>query len=305
MIIRATLIAVRLAARINGRGVRLLAAACAAVMLAGSMAAHADAPPRRVVSMNLCTDQLAMLMADEGQLRSVSHLAIDPESSVLAEQARRFPINHGLAEEIFMMKPDLILSGTFTNRASIAMLKRLGFRLEEFPPSYSFPEIREQMLRMGRLLHREARAQELIGELDRQLAAIPEWVHEGRRPLAALHYANSYTSGSGTLASAIVERSGFENLGSRLGLTGMVRLPLEVLVNSAPDLIIGGLRPGTAPALAYQTFEHPALRAVLNGGELTSIPDRYWICGAPFTAQAVRLLSAHAPVLKAERGAAK
>lgn len=179
MIIRATLIAVRLAARINGRGVRLLAAACAAVMLAGSMAAHADAPPRRVVSMNLCTDQLAMLMADEDQLRSVSHLAIDPESSVLAEQARRFPINHGLAEEIFMMKPDLILSGTFTNRASIAMLKRLGFRLEEFPPSYSFPEIREQMLRMGRLLHREARAQELIGELDRQLAAIPEWIHGG------------------------------------------------------------------------------------------------------------------------------
>lgn len=246
-----------------------------------------------------------MLMADAGQLHSVSYLATDPESSVLTEQARRFSINHGLAEEIFMMQPDLVLSGTFTHRASIAMLKRLGFRVEEFPPSYSFQEIRDQILRMGRLLHREARAQELIDELDRHLAEIPEWRHAGRRPLAALHYANSYTSGSRTLASEVVERSGFENLGARLGLVGMVRLPLEVLVNSAPDLIIGGIRPGKAPAIAYQTFEHPALRAVLKGGDLTSIPDKYWICGAPFTAQAVRLLSEHAPMLKAERGAAK
>lgn len=248
------------------------------------------AAPQRVVSMNLCTDQLAMLMASEGQLLSVSHLARDPGGSVLFEEAKRYAVNHGLAEEIFMMRPDLVVAGTFTNRASVAMLRRLGFRVEEFPPSYSFAEIRDQIRRMGKLLEREARAEELVQELNRRLTETT-LRDPTRRPLAALQYANNYTSGTNTLASEGVERAGLENLGARLGLQGTVRLPLEVLVMSAPNLIVGSVRQWARPALAYQTFEHPALRAVVHGRELAFIPDKYWICGAPFTAEAVKILT--------------
>ena len=45
----------------------------------------ADPAPRRVVSINLCTDQLAMMLAAPGQLVSVSQLAGDPHSSAMAE----------------------------------------------------------------------------------------------------------------------------------------------------------------------------------------------------------------------------
>ncbi|HRN86962.1 ABC transporter substrate-binding protein [Hyphomicrobium sp.] len=261
-------------------------------LLLASFPLRADAPPRRIVSMNLCTDQMAMLMAAPGQLHSVSHLARDPKSSVLPDEARRFAVNHGLAEEIFMMQPDLVLAGTFTSRASVAMLKRLGFRVEQFPPAYSFDEIREQIRRMGDLLGRTERAEELVAELDRRIAATPEPGESTRRPLAALHFANSYTVGSGTLSSEVVSRAGLENLGTRLGLSGTIRLPLEILVVSTPDLIVGGTRyESSAPALAYQTFEHPALSAVLQGRPMTAVPDKYWVCGAPFTAEAVRILA--------------
>ncbi|AHB48215.1 ABC transporter substrate-binding protein [Hyphomicrobium nitrativorans NL23] len=264
----------------------------AAALVVASLPLHAEAPPRRVVSMNLCTDQMAMLMAAPGQLHSVSHLARDPKSSVLPDEARRFVVNHGLAEEIFMMQPDLVLAGTFTSRASVAMLKRLGFRVEQFPPAYSFDEIREQIRRLGNLLGREKRAEELVEELDRRLAATPAPDETAWRPLAALHFANSYTVGSGTLSSEVVQRAGLENLGTRLGLSGTIRLPLEILVVSAPDLIVGGTRyESSAPALAYQTFEHPALSAILQGRPMTAVPDRYWVCGAPFTAEAVRILA--------------
>jgi len=266
-------------------------ALCIALLLGCSCAVRADEAPRRLVSMNLCTDQMAMLIAAPGQLHSVSYLARDPEGSVMAQEAPRFAVNHGLAEEIFMMRPDLVVAGTFTSRASVAMLRRLGFRVEEFPPAYTFDEIRAQMRRMGALLGRAERAEDLVRELDNRLDATRVAV-DGLRPLAALHYVNSYTAGAGTLASIVVERAGLENLGSRLGLKGTVRLPLEVLVLASPDAVIGGQRFGTAPALAYQTFEHPALRSVLKGRDLTPVPDKYWICGGPFTAEAVRLLAA-------------
>ncbi|MBA2125462.1 ABC transporter substrate-binding protein [Hyphomicrobium methylovorum] len=241
--------------------------------------------------MNLCTDQLAMLIG-ANQLYSVSYLATDPESSVLFEQAKRYAKNHGRAEEIFAMAPDLIIAGTYTSQVSVAMLKRLGFRVETFPPTNSLDDIRQQIVRMGDLLQRPERAQALLTEFDQALAAIPEPL--ASRPLAALFYANSYTSGGSTLTGEIVERAGLENLGARLGLTGTVRLPLEMLVISQPQLVIEGQRFGTAPAMAYEAFHHPALQALLHHRGLTSVPDKYMVCGAPFTLEAVRLLVAAA-----------
>jgi iron complex transport system substrate-binding protein len=242
--------------------------------------------------MNLCTDQLAMLIASDDQLHSVSYLALDPEASALAAKAKQFAINHGLAEEIFTMAPDLVLAGTFTNRASVAMLRRLGFRVEQFAPCTSLSAIKDQMRRMGELLGQRQRTDDLVREFDRALAAVPPQLQT--RPLAALYYANSYTSGAGTLAGEVVERAGLRNLGAQLGLGGTVRLPLETLIMSEPDLVIGGERPGSAPALAYQTFAHPALETVLKGRDMTPLPDRYLVCGGPFTIEAVRLLAASA-----------
>ena len=43
--------------------------------------------PGRVVSMNLCTGQLAMMLAAPGQLHSGTYLAIDPRASAMAEEA--------------------------------------------------------------------------------------------------------------------------------------------------------------------------------------------------------------------------
>ena len=65
---------------------RLISLCIAALMV--TSAADAQTAPLRVVSMNLCTDQLAMMLADEGQLISVSDIATDPNMSPMAEAAR-------------------------------------------------------------------------------------------------------------------------------------------------------------------------------------------------------------------------
>ncbi|MEL6267927.1 MAG: ABC transporter substrate-binding protein, partial [Pseudomonadota bacterium] len=62
----------------------------AVIMLLGAASTAAAQPPARVVSMNLCTDQLAMLIASPGQLVSVSYLARDPASSAMAAEAQGY-----------------------------------------------------------------------------------------------------------------------------------------------------------------------------------------------------------------------
>lgn len=248
----------------------------------------AASPPSRIVSMNLCTDQLAMLIAAPGQLYSVSHLASQKDSSVLASRAKQFVTNHGFAEEIFLMRPDLIIAGTFSTRATVNMLRRLGFRLVEFAPAQSFSDIRANIVRMGRLLSREQAATRLVSDFDRELAALAKAQRTKR--LAALYYANSYTSGTSTLASEVVSRAGLENLGERLGLSGTVRLPLELLVTSEPHLVIRGRYYGSTRSRATEVLEHPAMNALVSRTPVSVLSDKYWVCGAPFTVEAVRRL---------------
>ncbi|MEF2073424.1 ABC transporter substrate-binding protein [Consotaella aegiceratis] len=262
-----------------------LAAQLAAV--APSLAQEATSePPRRVVSTNLCTDQLAMLVAGDGQLYSVSELADDPIYSVLADRAKDYVVNHGSAEEIFLMHPDLVLAGPFSSPASVDMLRRLGFRVEMFQPETSFGQIRANLRRMGEILGHPRRADALIAEMDAAIAALPK---AASRETIALFFANDYTAGRGTLADEVVRLAGLDNLAARLGITAMARIPLEELVMARPDLIIG--QPSfSTPALAYQNLRHPAIRARVVGGDVANRLEKYWTCGGPFSVEAARIL---------------
>lgn len=240
---------------------------------------HGAPAPRRVVSMNLCTDQLAMMIAAPRQLYSVSSLASDPAMSLMADESRAFRANHGLAEEVFNMQPDLILVGAMTTRATVAMLRRLGFPVVEFPFETSFADMRANIRLMGEVLHRTERASELIERFDADLKRLQQ--REAPRRTAVLLHPHSYTSGAGTLANEILNAASFENVAERLGLSSVSKLPLEQLVLAAPNLVVTDTAWDDAPALAQKTFAHPALRALeARSANAVSATNR-WICATP------------------------
>ena len=83
-----------------------LAAAVLAVL-----ALPALALPQRVVSSNLCTDQLVLALADRSQILSLSPLARDPTISFLATDAAELPMNGGRGETIVFSGADLVFAG--------------------------------------------------------------------------------------------------------------------------------------------------------------------------------------------------
>lgn len=282
----------RLAALVLGL---IIASANLRAVVAGTPEAAAAPPkPQRIVSLNLCTDQLVMLLAGEERIAALSHLARDPQISVQADRAATLPVTYGQAEEVFLLKPDLVVSGAFHLNATVDILRRLGIPVEEFAGARSFADIRVSIRRMGRLLGEAERAENLVAAFDLRLAELGGEAGRTSR-LAALYYANSYTSGVDTLAAEVVAHAGFENLGSRLGLSGTAELPLETLVMGKPDLVVTGLS-YDAPALAQEVFAHPALDYLESRSGRAVIPEKLWICGTPFTADAV------AKLVEARRG---
>jgi len=255
----------------------------AALVLSGA-AALADTAPRRVVSMNLCADQLAMLVADPAQILSLSYLSTDPRSSAMHVEAAAFPQNTGLAEDIYLLEPDLVLAGRFTGVATVNMLKRLGKRVEVFMPAYSLEDVRDRVLQMGRVLKREAQAAELVARFDAELAALRSDVKQ--RPLAALYYANGYTTGDQTLAGQILLAAGFENATTRAGQMRAGNLPLEVLVMMQPDTVVTGAKyPGQSRSEAI--LDHPVIQALQSDRHTGTVADSDWLCGTPYVLNAI------------------
>ena len=267
--------------------IRWLMAAC----LVGGLGlpAGADEAPRRVLSMNLCTDQLAMLLAAPGQLVSVSHVARDPRASALADQAMAYPVNHGDAEEIYLARPDLVLADSFAKPGTVQLLRRLGRRVELFDAAQSFDELRRNLIRMGDLLGRQDQARAMVARFDADLAALGR--PSANRPRAAMYAANGYSEGPDSLAGEIIDAAGFANLAETLGVGGGGTVPLEVLMLAAPDLVISG-EPYPGASRSEEILRHPGLTALTARNPSRVMADRDWVCATPQVLRAVAALAA-------------
>lgn len=260
----------------------------------GLSPAAAQEAPARVVSMNLCTDQLAMLLAAPGQLLSVSKLARDPMSSAMADAAMAYPVNHGQAEEVWLMQPDLVVVGSYTAQAAAQMLERLGTRVLRIAPATSLADVPARLRTLGEAMGRQARAEALIAEFETRLAALREEVD--RRPSAALYYANGYTTGDQTLAGEILLTAGFDNIA---GARGGGQLPLEALAMAQPEALITA-RPYPGASRSEEILMHPVVRQLRAAQAATANTGTDWICGTPFVLQAIEELSEFRKALETE-----
>jgi iron complex transport system substrate-binding protein len=238
------------------------------------------AAPQKIVSLNLCTDQLLMLLADPNQIASLSKIVDDPNVSFLAKKAAEFRKNRGDAEEIFMNSPDLVVAGVYTEKATVQILQSLGVRVEIFPIEQNFDDIVENIRKMGLLVGHSDRAKRMINDFNIRLEELRSGITE--RPRAAIYSANGYTTGTDTMSGQILKTAGFQNITEEVGMSFGGTLPLETLVMLQPDFVITGKAyPGHSRS--EEILKHPALRP-FKGITQT---DAKWICGTPAVLDAV------------------
>jgi iron complex transport system substrate-binding protein len=273
-----------------------------AAMLAFFLPFHAAAdepPPRRVVSIHLCADQLLLALADRSQIASVSRFAIDPERSHMVAAARGFPLNRGQAEEVIAHRPDLVLAGARSARATVRTLAKLGYRVVDLPLARDFDDIRAQITRVAALLGHGERGTALIAAMDGTLRRARADA-AGIRPVAAIYQPMGFTSGRGSLEHALLTAAGFANLADRLGYRAFGHLPLERLVTERPDVVIDWMGHDDDPSLARQGYRHPAFAR--GSWRIVALPQKYWSCGMWYSAEAVARLAAVRRQLEARRG---
>lgn len=246
--------------------------------------------PLHVMSMNQCTDQLVLALLPPERIASVTWLSRRPEGSLMAAEAARVGVNHGLSEEVVQQKPDLVVAGSFTTPATRGLLKRLGYPLIEIDHADSFDKIREITRQMARAVGEEARGEALIARMDRQLAELAR--DPGPRLRVAAWDGAGFNASEGSLYNAVLEAAGAVNVANRPPASSYGRPDVEVLLQTAPTLLVKGAGLGRAPGLRDNVERHPLIRRYWDGARTLTIRQAYYICGTPMVADAALRLRA-------------
>ncbi|MBN9456633.1 MAG: ABC transporter substrate-binding protein [Bosea sp.] len=272
----------------------LRGAKCAVLVTAGlALAATsvAVARPQRIVSLNMCTDELVLRLADPERIASVTWLSQDPRNANMAEVARRIPANHGVVEQVLAMKPDLVIAGAYTTRATVGLLKRVGARPREFGVPRNLAEMRAQIREMAALLGEEARGEALVADIDTRLTALAK--RRRPKPLRAIVLRpNGFTVGRGSLVDEILTRAGLVNIAAELGIESYGQIPLETVALAGAEILVLNDTPDSPPSLAHEVLHHPVIARLSDRLRLVPLPSRLWTCAGPSVVDAIELLVA-------------
>jgi iron complex transport system substrate-binding protein len=263
--------------------------AIAILLIIFSGIAVATGPPQRVVSVNLCSDQLLLMLADPAQVASVSHLSTEPASSFVADQAVRYPLNHARAEEIIRLKPDLILVTPHTDPRLRTTLRQLGYPLHQLSLGNRQEDIVTDIRQLAARLGQVSRGESLIARMRHRLQS--ENTDSAVTPPTAIFYQpRGYTSGSDTLQDEALRLAGWNNLAAQNGIKGYSPVPLEEVLLWQPDNLFTSSYADGGDSLAQRQLQHPALKRLLAHRPMQEVPYKYWICPGPMLADAVALL---------------
>ncbi len=276
--------------RAGSIGALFLAGVFAAGWLSPPAAAQAPAP-RRVVSINLCADQLLLALAAPEQIASLSIYATDPALSFSAAAATTFRHSAASAESVLALDPDLVLAGRFTNLATQDMLRRLGYRVVEVDVVRTIDEAIAQVRAVAVLLghpERGERLAELIDYARAQAVRPPPGIEP---PSVIVYQRRGYVSGSADLTADLIATVGLVDKGAELAGSDGGFVPLEKIVASPPDYLIVSNAEPAAVDQGTALLEHPALLDLFPPERRIELPDRLTVCGGPALPEALRFLS--------------
>jgi iron complex transport system substrate-binding protein len=266
---------------------RKTVAALAAVVLALVAAAApsiGQTPPRRVMSINQCSDQLLLSLLPPERISSITWLSRTSKNSYLAVEAARVPVNFGTAEEVLAQRPDLVIAGLYSTIAARLILKRTGIRLIELPPAENFDEIRESTRFIAREVGAVERGEELIRRMDETLAELRRTAPP--RPFIVAGW-NSPGSvpGKGSLFDSILTAAGGVNIAASWSGPGYGTFDVEQILALRPDILAYGDASIETPGLRSSQARHPAIQRFYANRQIV-YPSSLYACGVPQSADA-------------------
>ena len=234
--------------------------------------------PLRIASLNLCTDEYLLLLAEPGRVAGVSYLSRDQRESPLWKAARRYPGNRGSLEDVLPLRPDLVLTMDGGGRASALLASRLRIRSVDLPNPINLAGVAANLRTVATAVGNSSAANPWIARLNALEATSPAtaadavWVSGGGASLSPT-----------SLGGQWLRLAGYRQRALPGG-----RLTLETMLTNAPKALIrSDYRSGQMSA-GVRWLDNPIIRHSASRQFVTD--GRPWTCMGPLMIREIERL---------------
>lgn len=261
------------------------------------------APPARIVSLTLPTDEMLVDLVDLSRLQAVSYLAVDPAISNVAARVTGVPHKMDLnVEEVLSLAPDLVLVADWNDAGPVAQLRAAGVPVYLFRTPVTVASIERQITRLALLTGDPARGVAVVQRMEARLDAVARAVAgiPTERRLSVIDYGTWGTAqGRGSSWDEMLGRAGLVDAAGALDADKLGQVPLsrEKLLELDPQVLIlpGWVYhdPRGAEAFYQRTIHDPTLRGLraVKTGRVYMMPERLKSATSQYFADAVEWLA--------------
>lgn len=274
-------------------GALLLAlAALAGCAPAGPVTAEGQAPAvaRRIVSLDYCADQYLLKLAPRDRILAVSPDA-DRDFSYMRDAARGLRQVAPRAEDVLVLKPDLVIRSYGGGPEAAAFYRRAGVPVLQLGYSGTLADVRAEVVRVARQLGVPGSGQTLAAQMDRRLAALRAKADAGQEGAREALYMTpgGVTTGPGSLIAEMLAAAGLRNFQRE---PGWHPLPLERLAYERPDIVAAAFFGSVAGNPdGWSAARHPVARAQLSPERVVRLDGAWTACGGWFVLDAIEALA--------------
>ncbi len=257
--------------------------------------AHAQNKLPTVMSLDYCSDQYVLSLADREQIIALSEAAEDLYS-YHRERAKGIAKSGSTIAEVVMAKPDIAIQ-TYTAAARMGEItQRVGVKLLNTSYGRDVDTMFENMTIIAKTIGQQEKADKLISDYRKRLVNINNSAKSNLK--VAYLTPGGFTAGAGTFVDDIIRLSGFETYASAHKYQGWLPLPLEDMIMDPPDVIITSFFDSNMTTQSrWSLGRHDHLLKMMNETPTIHLPGALMACDGLFLIEAAEQIRLRAKEL--------
>ena len=248
-----------------------------------------------VMSLDYCSDQYVLSLADRTQILALSSAAEDLYSYHRA-RAKGLPKSGSTIAEVVMANPDIAVQ-TYSSAARMdEIAAKAGVTLLNTSYGRDLDTMYSNLSLIAEAIGRKDQADQLIADYMSRLKDIKG---ASRSELSVAYVTpGGFTGGVGTFINDIIELSGFQSYASLNNYNGWLPLPLEDMIMNPPDVIITSFFDSNMRNQSrWSLSRHDHLLSMMEKIPTIHLPGALMACDGLFLIEAAEQIRSEAQAL--------
>ena len=245
----------------------------------------APALPVRIVSLDVCADQYVLKLVDRSRILAVSPYAT-ADFSYMREAAAGLPVVRPVAEDVLVLKPDLVVRAHGGGPNANAFFERAGIPVLNVGWAADVAAIVDIVETMSAGLAEPVRGAQMVADIRERLDRIPT---PAERRSALYVTPSGVTTGPGSLVHEMLVAAGLRNFQTQ---PGWQPIPLERLAYEPPDLTAAAFFDVRSDLTdTWSPMRHPVAREQLGSRPAVALQGAWTACSGWYLLDAIEALA--------------